>query len=225
MKLFIDTANAKEIKEALSWGVISGVTTNQKIFLAEAGVKFEDRVKEILEIAKGLPVSIELTNTAGTIDDMIAEAKCYAKWGENLVIKVPMFSDGKGLKVANALRQLNIKTNITCLMNTVQVLLACNVGGTYESLFFNRIRDLGAEAVKTIRESRTLITEGGFKTEIIAGSIRKPEDVLEIALAGAHITTVTPKVFLQLPHHPKTEETIKEFDQAWIEFKNKECPK
>jgi transaldolase len=223
MKLFIDTASAKEIKEMLAWKIFSGVTTNQKIFLAEAGVKFEDRVKDILDLVKGLPLSIELTNTAGSIDDMINEAQCYAKWGGNVVIKVPMFGDGKGVQVASALRELRIKTNITCLMDAAQVLLACEAGGTYASLFFNRIRDFGADAVKTVIESRKLIDACGFATEIIAGSIRKPEDVVEAATAGAHIVTVTPKVLAQMPLHPKTEETIKEFDKAWIDFK-KACP-
>jgi transaldolase len=221
MEIFLDTANVDEIKAILPWGIISGITTNQKIFLAEKGINFKDRVMEILKLVNG-PLSIELAKIGCPNKDLIEEAKEYASWGSNIVIKVPMWGDGKGLRIASKLKELGIKTNITCLISTNQMLLAAKVGATYASLFFNRVRDAKEDPVKVIEESKRLIDENDFSTRIIVGSIRKPEDVKEAAVAGAHIVTIPYKILVQMPFHWKTEETIKEFDQAWLEFKKAE---
>jgi len=212
----------KEIREILPWGIISGVTTNQKIFLAEKGINFRDRVFEILTLVDG-PLSVELTKTAGSDDELVDEAREYSSWNpKNIVIKVPMFGDGRGLRIINRLSGEDIKTNATCLMMTNQVLLASIAGATYASIFFNRVVDSGGDPRGVIRESRTIIDRGGFPTKIIVGSIRKPEDVNEAAVAGAHIITIPYKILVQMPYHWKTEDTIKEFDQAWQEFKQAE---
>jgi len=222
MEIFLDTASAKEIREILQWGIITGVTTNQKIFSAEKGCNFKDRVFEILSLVDG-PLSVELTNTCGCDDDLVGEAVEYSGWNpKNIVIKVPMFGDGRGLRIVNRLREKKIKTNVTCLITVNQVLLAANAGATYASIFFNRVRDAGLDAVKTIQESMQIIREGDLATNIIVGSIRKPEDVHEIAVAGPHVITIPYKILLQMPFHEKTEATIKEFDQAWLEFKQAE---
>ena len=223
MEIFLDTASVKEIREILPWGIVSGVTTNQKIFLAEKGVNFRDRVSEILSLVDG-PLSVELTKTAGSDDELVDEAREYSSWNpKNVVIKVPMFGDGRGLRIVNRLRKENIKTNMTCMMATNQVLLAAKVGATYASIFFNRVRDSGGDPVRVIEESKRIIEEGGFSTRIIVGSIRKPEDLNEAAVAGAHIITIPYKILMQMPFHQKTEDTIKEFDQAWLEFKKGEA--
>lgn len=194
------------------------MTTNQKIFLTTSrDVNFKERVIEILSLING-PVSIELTRTGSSAEELVTEAEQYARWSPNIVIKVPMWGDGKGLVVASRLRDLGIKTNVTCLMTTNQVLLATKAGATYASIFFNRVRDSGGDPVKVIQESRRIIDGGGFPTRIIVGSIRKPEDVSEAAVAGAHIITIPYKILVQMPHHPKTEETIREFDEAWREY-------
>jgi transaldolase len=221
MEIFLDTANVEEIKAILPWGIISGVTTNQKIFLTEKGINFKDRVMEILNLING-PLSVELAKTGGTDKDLIEEAREYTGWGSNIVIKVPMWGDGKGLRIASKLKELGIKTNITCLITTNQILLAAKAGATYASLFFNRVRDAKEDPVKVIKESKRIIDESGFSTRIIVGSIRKPEDVNEAVVAGAHIVTIPYKILVQMPFHWKTEETIKEFDQAWLEFKKAE---
>jgi transaldolase len=223
VEIFLDTASVKEIKDILPWGIISGVTTNQKIFLAEKGVNFRDRVLEILSLVKG-PLSVELTKTSGSDEDLVEEAREYSRWNpQNVVVKVPMFKDGRGLRIVNSLKKENIKTNMTCMIATNQVLLASKVGATYASIFFNRVRDSGMDPLKVIQESRRIIEEGRSSTKIIVGSIRKPEDVNEAAVAGAHIITIPYKILVQMPFHPKTEETIKEFDQAWQEFKKAEA--
>lgn len=222
MEIFLDTASVKEIREILPWGIITGVTTNQKIFLAEKGVKFEDRVREILSLVDG-SISIELTKTKGSFDDLINEAREYASWNpKNVTIKVPMYGDGRGMRIVSKLKEENIKTNMTVMVNTNQILLAAKAGATYTSIFFNRAKDAGIDPVKVIRESKCLIEDGGLGSKIIVGSIRKKEDVTEAAVAGAHVITVPYKILMQMVYHPKTEETIAEFDRCWAEFKQAE---
>jgi transaldolase len=223
VEIFLDTASVKEIKEIIPWGIITGVTTNQKIFLAEKGVNFKDRVLEILSLLDG-PLSVELTKTMCSDDELVEEAKEYSHWNpKNIVIKVPMFGDGRGLRIVSRLRKEKIKTNMTCMITTNQVMLAAKAGATYASIFFNRVRDSGIDPIRIVQESRRIIEEGRFSSRIIVGSIRKPEDVNEAAAAGAHIITIPYKILLQMPFHQKTEDTIKEFDQAWAEFKKAEC--
>ena len=219
MEIFIDTASVKEIKEILPFGILSGVTTNQKIFSCEKGINFKDRVKEILSVIDA-PLSIEVTKTNESDEALVAEAKEYSSWSpKNIVIKVPMFGNGRGLVLASKLHREKIKTNVTCLITANQVMLAALSGATYASIFYCRVRDAGGDPVKVILDSMRILEESGLKSRIIVGSIRKPEDVAEAAAAGAHIITITPKVLLQMPFHQKTEDTIKEFDQAWLEFK------
>jgi transaldolase len=219
MEIFIDTANIKEIKDFLPWGIITGVTTNQKIFSCEKGINFKDRVQEILS-AIDAPLSIEVTKTNESDEAIVAEAKEYASWNpKNIVIKIPMWANGRGVVLATKLHKEKIKTNITCLITTNQVTLAALTGATYASIFFCRVRDAGGDPVKVIQDSKRIIAESNSPTKIIVGSIRKPEDVAEAAAAGADIITITPKVLAQMPFHQKTEDTIKEFDQAWLEFK------
>jgi transaldolase len=223
MEIFIDTANINDIKEILPWGIISGVTTNQKIFSNEKGVNFQDRIHEILSLIDA-PLSIEVTKTNESEEAMIAEAQEYSSWNpKNIVIKIPMFGNGRGLILAKKLHNHHIKTNITCLITTNQVLLAALCGATYASVFFCRVRDAGGDPVKVITDSKRILQESNLPTKIIVGSIRSPDDVVQAAAAGADIITITPKVLTQMPFHQKTEDTIQEFDQAWLEFKKTEA--
>ena len=214
-KVFLDTASADEIREFLSWGIGDGVTTNQKIFLSEGSVDFKKRVLEICEMKKDWPVSVE-TTTKG-FDELVAEARTYSKWHRNVVVKVAMDKDGIGLKVVKRLHDEGIRTNMTVMVTLNQLFLAAKAGASYVSLFFNRARDAGLDPVKTIKEVTPFLQKRPG-SELIVGSIRKPEDIEEIVAAGADIATITPKVIRQMVFHPKTEETIKEFDEAWKEF-------
>jgi transaldolase len=219
VEFFIDTASVEDIKKFLPWNIISGATTNQKIFSCEKGINFKDRVQEILSLIDA-PLSIEVTNTSGTDDELIAEAKEYSNWSpKNIVIKIPMFGDGRGLVLASKLHKEKIKTNVTCLTTTNQVVLAALAGATYASIFYCRVRDAGGDPVKVIQDSKRILAESKLPTKIIVGSIRSPDDVAQAAAAGADIITITPKVLGQMPFSQKTEDTIKEFDQAWFEFK------
>lgn len=222
MEIFLDTASIKEIKEILPWGLISGITTNQKIFLAEKGCNFKDRVQEILSLVNG-PLSVELTRTNGTDEEMIKEALEYSRWSpKNIAIKVPMFGNGRGLKIISRLRRRRVKTNATALISVNQVMLAAKAGATYASIFFNRVKDAGEDAERAVRESRALLDRMSSPTKIIVGSIRRPEDVAQAAVAGTHVITIPYKILTQMPYHKKTEETIAEFDRAWQEFKQAE---
>jgi len=232
MTLFLDTANVEEVAKYMKWGVIKGITTNQKIFSMEKNLDrhyYEQRIKELLQY--DVPVSIELTSN-GTVGELIKEARFYQRKfdSENLVIKVPMWKDGKGLEVAKELLDGNIKVNMTCLIDINQAILACELGVTYVSLFYNRMIDYYKKelqqdldeatnsALIEIDGLRNVIKMQGYGSKIICGSIREPRDVKNCLEFGAHIVTVTPKVLEQLPFHPKTEETIAEFDEAWKKF-------
>jgi len=216
MEIYLDTANIDEIKEILSWGIMRGLTTNQKIFLNEKGVNFKDQVKKILELVDG-PVSIEAP--ASNADGIIKLGREYAAWNKKkVVIKVPMLADGTGLKAAHILEKEGIKTNVTAMMSVNQAMLAVTAGASYASLFFNRIKDCGADPVDVVKRSRAFIDEGDYKTKLIVGSIRNPKDIEDIASANPHIVTIPYKILKQMPFHEKTVETLKEFDKAWEEF-------
>ena len=214
-KIFLDTASLKEAEEVNSWGIIDGVTTNQKLFLQEGGTDFKKRVIDICNLVNG-PVSVE-TTTHG-VEEMVAEAKEYASWNKNVVIKVAMSADGTGLKVVRRLAAEGIKTNMTVIMTFNQLLLATKAGATYVSLFYNRAKDAGEDPVKIIKDYAAFVKENNISTQLIVGSIRKPDDVSQAVAAGAHILTIPTKILTQMPYHQRTEETIKEFDEAWQGF-------
>ncbi len=218
MEFFLDTASTEEVRKVLPWGVISGLTTNQKIFLQEGGVDFKRRALELISLING-PVSLELTS--GTVIDLIREAREYYNWDpKHVVVKVAMRGDGSGLEVIHELHSEGIPVNATLMIRPAQTILAAKAGATYVSLFFNRIKDAGEDPVSAIKKTRILLESAHLDTKIIAGSIRQPEDVIEAAVAGAHILTVPYKILAQMPFHPKSEQTIVEFDNAWKEFTN-----
>jgi transaldolase len=219
MEIFLDTANTNEISEILEWGIIRGVTTNQKIFLKEKGCNFEEQSKIILKMVEPYPISLEGPNN---LNELLEEAEKYSKWGKNVVIKVPMLADGSGLKAVKILESKGIKTNVTAMMSVNQAMLAITAGASYASLFFNRIRDSGSDPVDVVKKSREIIDCGDFKTKLIVGSIRNPSDVIEIASANPHIITIPYKILKQMPYHERTVSTLEEFDKAWDEFKKAE---
>ena len=219
MEIFLDTANIDQIAEILEWGLIKGVTTNQKIFLNEKGCNFEEQSKKILKMVEPRPVSLEGPNA---LDELLVTAREYSKWGKNVIIKVPMLPDGSGLKAVKVLESEGIKTNVTAMMTVNQAMLAITAGASYASLFFNRIRDSGLDPVEVVKQSRAIIDNGNYKTKLIVGSIRKPSDVEEIASGNPHIITIPYKILKEMLYHEKTVSTLEEFDKAWEEFKSAE---
>lgn len=218
MEIFIDTADVDEVKEAVTWGVVSGVTTNPKLVSSLKGkISLKDKIREITKLCDG-PISVEVT--AEDFDGMISEAKRYASWHRNIVIKIPMGI--VGLKVVKVLeKECDIRTNVTAIMATNQSILAALAGASYASIFFARIGDMGYDAAKVISDTAFLFKTGNFKAKIISGSIRHLMDVTRSFEAGAHIVTVPFKFLKQMSHNPRTVETIAEFNSNWKDMKEK----
>ncbi|GFR34484.1 fructose-6-phosphate aldolase [Thermobrachium celere] len=209
MKLFIDTANVNEIREAEKLGIICGVTTNPSL-IAKEGRDFVEVVKEITEIVDG-PISAEVISLDA--DGMIKEARELAKIHKNIVIKIPMTLEG--LKAVKVLSKEGIKTNVTLIFSSAQALLAAKAGATYVSPFVGRLDDVGHNGMNLIEEIVRIFDNYGIETEIIAASIRHPMHVVEAALAGAHIATVPYKVLVQMAKHPMTDIGIEKFLKDW----------
>ena len=215
MQIFLDTASLKEVEELYQWGIADGVTTNQKIFLQEGGVDFQKRVVDICNLVKG-PVSVETTKH--TVQELLQEARTYASWHEDVVVKVAMYGNGNGLKVVSQLNREGIKTNMTCMMTLNQLILATKAGATYVSLFYNRSKEAGENPAQIIRDYASLAKENNYNSRLIVGSIRTVEDVSTAISAGAHIMTIPTKILLQMPFNQRSEDTIREFDEAWEKF-------
>jgi transaldolase len=216
-EIFIDTASLEEVVLWHRRGIVDGVTTNQKIFLNEGSVDFKERVCAICDAVPHAPVSVELTEHSA--EALAAEALVYAGWRPNVVIKVPMTTDGLGLQVIAALAKVGVQTNATVMMTAAQLILAARAGASYISHFFNRARDAGEDACLEIARTRQFLDAGGYRAKIIAGSIRSPRDVPEAFSAGADIVTIPPKILEAMLDHPKTVETLREFDLAWQAFR------
>jgi transaldolase len=210
--LFLDSSDPKEIKDIFAWGVVSGVTTNPLLLAREAAdVDLEARIREVIAASSG-HVSVELTSESE--GPMLDEAKRYSGWNRDRVcVKVP-FSEA-GLRVAHALHNDGVATNMTCVMSFGQAYLAALAGATYVSIFSGRIRDMGYDACPTIEDTRAQLDRERLDSKIIVGSIRHPMDVTAALSAGAHVVTVPPPILRKMLHNPKTDETIREFNSAW----------
>ena len=209
MKLFIDTANVDEIRDAHSWGVISGVTTNPSL-IAKEGRDFVEVVREITSIVNG-PISAEVVSLKA--DEMVEEAKPLAEINENIVIKIPMMAEG--LKATNKLAAMGIKTNVTLVFSANQALLAALAGATFVSPFVGRLDDIGHNGMQVIEDCVDIYAIHGLETEIISASIRHPQHVLDSAKAGADIATVPYGVLKKMMRHPLTDAGIERFLDDW----------
>jgi transaldolase len=234
-KIFIDTANIDEIREISKWGIFQGITTNQTIFLKAkeaASHKFDymDRVVEILNFNKNMPVSLEANGS--TADELLGEASAIinlldenSRRFDNIVIKIPMLPNGEGLKAVRVLSEMHVKTNVTACMCLNQLQLAASAGATYVSLFYNRMKDWADTQkdwkkqdypLKTIAFANNVLMD--TKTKLIVGSIRSSADIEELLTLSPHIITIPPKILYQMCYHEKTQQTLEEFDKNWKEF-------
>ena len=209
MKLFIDTANVAEIREANELGVICGVTTNPSL-IAKEGRDFAEVVREITTIVDG-PISAEVISLEH--EKMIAEAEELAKIDRNIVIKIPMCAEG--LKAVRALDRKGIRTNVTLIFSAVQALLAARAGASYVSPFLGRLDDIGSDGMILIRDIAEIFAVHDIQTEIIAASIRHPIHVMEAARAGCDIATIPYKVLMRMIEHPLTTSGIERFLKDW----------
>jgi transaldolase len=209
MKFFIDTANLKEIQDAVTLGLVDGVTTNPSL-LSRENEKPRELIKKICQMVDG-PVSAEVISE--TAAEMIKEARSLAKIHKNICVKIPMTPEG--LKAVKKLSALGIPTNVTLVFSPIQALLAAKAGATYVSPFVGRLDDISQDGMEIIGQIVTIFNNYGFETEIIVASIRHPVHVLTAALMGADIATIPYKVLFQLAHHPLTDSGIKKFLDDW----------
>ena len=207
MRFFIDTANVDDIKKANDMGVICGVTTNPSL-IAKEGRKFEDVIAEIASIVDG-PISGEVKATTTDAEGMIREGREIAKIHPNMVVKIPMTTEG--LKAVKVLAAEGIKTNVTLIFTANQALLAARAGAAYVSPFLGRLDDISVRGVELVEEIAEIFAVAGIETEIIAASVRNPMHITDCALAGADIATVPYKVLEQMTHHPLTDAGIRKF--------------
>lgn len=209
MKFFIDTANFEEIKEAHSWGIISGVTTNPSL-VAKENISFHDRLREITDLVEG-SVSAEVISLDA--EGMIKEGRELAAIAPNITVKLPMTPEG--LKACSVFKSEGIKTNVTLIFSANQALLAARAGASYVSPFLGRLDDIGHNGVDLVSTIAQIFDLHNIDTEIIAASIRHPQHVTDAALHGAHIGTMPIGVMKQMFKHPLTDKGIDAFLADW----------
>ncbi len=205
MKIFIDSGDLNEIRDAVAMGVVDGVTTNPTL-VAKAGRPLSALIADICEIVDG-PISAEVLST--DVEGIVREGRELAKIHKNVVVKVPLIADG--IKAVKIFSQEGIKTNVTLCFSPTQGLLAARAGATHVSPFIGRIDDIGGDGMVLIRQLVQIYKNYGFATEVLAASIRHPVHVVESALAGAHVGTLPYKVIKQLLQHPLTQSGLEQF--------------
>jgi len=211
MKIFLDTASVQEIREANSWGILDGVTTNPSL-VAKEGRDFLEVVREICAIVSG-PVSAEVVST--TTDEMIKEGREIKRkvGAPNVIIKIPMIREG--LRAIKTLSSEGIRVNTTLIFSSPQALLAAKAGAAYVSPFIGRLDDISHVGMDIVREIRTIFDNYDFKCEILAASIRNPLHVVEAASLGADVATMPFSVLEALIKHPLTDVGLQKFLKDW----------
>lgn len=209
MKIFIDTADVDEIRQAADMGMIDGVTTNPSL-IAQTGRPMEEVIREICEIVDG-PISAEAVSL--DYEGMMAEARKWSAVHENITVKIPMTAEG--LKAVKTCSLEGIKTNVTLVFSPSQGLLAAKAGATFVSPFVGRIDDISGDGMELIEQLVVMYDNYGYQSEIIVASIRNPTHFVRSAMAGAHISTIPLKVIKQLVKHPLTDIGIEKFLADW----------
>lgn len=216
MRIFIDSANVEEVRQANELGVISGITTNPSL-IAKEGKDFIATIKEMITIVGDLPLSAEVVSLKA--DEMVEQGKRLAALGEGIVVKVPMCEEG--LKATNQLTKAGIKTNVTLIFSSTQALLASRAGATYVSPFIGRLDDINQIGMNLIQEVSGIFQVHGLETQIISASVRHTAHVIEAATLGAHIATLPFKVIKQMMYHPLTDAGIAKFMEDWDQAQGK----
>ncbi len=209
MKIFLDTAEIDEIRTAARWGVLDGVTTNPTLY-AKVGGSYDEILAEVCRITSG-PVSAEVVSD--DVEEMLTEARHFAKIAPNIVVKVAMSENG--LEAISRLADEGIRTNCTLIFSANQGLLAAKAGASLISPFVGRLDDINQDGMIVIRELAEIFAIHEIEAEILSASIRHPLHVTQSALAGAHIATIPFKVLQQMVHHPLTDKGIAQFKADW----------
>ena len=215
MKFFIDTADVNEIREAASWGLVDGVTTNPSL-IAKTGRPYADVLREICETVDG-PVSAEVVSTEAAA--MLEEGERLARLHPNIVVKCPLIIEG--LKATRALSNRGIKVNVTLVFSPLQGLAAAKCGATYLSPFVGRLDDIGHDGIAMLEQLVRILRNYGYPTQVLAASIRTPTHLLRAAEAGAHVATIPFGVMKQMLHHPLTDAGLEKFLADWRATKQK----
>src|SRR3989441_3450041 len=210
MKFFLDTANLNEIREGASLGIADGVTTNPSLIAKEGGVDFKQHIAAICEIVQG-PVSAEVTSP--DTEGMVREGRDYSKIAPNVVVKCPLTREG--LKATRVLNDEGIKVNVTLCFSAAQAILAAKAGASFISPFLGRLDDIGDNGLRLLEEIIEIYDNYGWKTEVLAASLRHPIHVIEAARLGSDIATMPYKVFEQLLKHPLTDKGQEQFLADW----------
>jgi len=209
LDIYIDTANMDEIREVAEWGVLAGVTTNPSL-LAREGRDLSDAIAEIASLVPG-PTSAEVIATDA--DGMVEEGLALSRIAENVVVKIPMTSEG--LIAVSRLSQRGVRCNVTLVFSVQQALLAARAGAAYVSPFMGRLDDIGVDSVALVANTAQIFARYGLETEIIAASIRHAQHVVDAALAGAHIATIPHGVLKKMVAHPLTDAGLDKFLSDW----------
>ncbi|MDP9015165.1 MAG: fructose-6-phosphate aldolase [Thermoproteota archaeon] len=217
MKIFLDTANIESIKKYNDMGLIDGITTNPTLLSKEKGNPAEI-MREIVNIVMG-PVSLEVIGT--TMEEMINEAHRLKKYGQNVVVKIPMIPDG--LKVVKKLKEQGIQTNVTLIFSANQAILAAKAGAAYVSPFIGRLDDAGHDGMTVISEIMQIFKNYQFNTEVLVASVRHPLHVTEAGKIGAHVVTLPPDILGKMISHSLTDKGLSTFLSDWEKVK-KENP-
>jgi transaldolase len=215
MKFFIDTANVEEIREAASYGLLDGVTTNPTLLSKESGDP-RTILREITKLVEG-PVSAEVT--ALDAKGMISEGLELKQLAENIVVKVPMTLEG--MKAIRVFSEQGVPTNCTLIFNAVQALMAAKAGATFASPFVGRLDDISSDGMELIEQICAIYRNYGFETEVLVASVRHPIHVVQAALLGADVVTLPASVLRQLAKHPLTDSGLERFLADWEKVKNR----
>jgi transaldolase len=213
MKIFLDTANIDSIKKFVDLGIVDGITTNPSLLLKENKDPI-DAMKRIVKLVDG-PVSLEVVATE--YDNIMEESLKLAKYGENVVVKIPMTS--AGLKAINSLSKKSIKTNVTLIFSANQALLAAKAGATYVSPFIGRLDDIGHDGLTVISDIVQIFSNYDITTQVLVASIRHPIHVIESAKLGADVVTLPPEILQKMIHHPLTDKGLDIFLADWEKLK------
>ena len=210
MRIFVDTGDINEVKQATEWGILDGVTTNPTL-IAKAGKGFRETVLAICEAVPGGDISAEVVAT--DYPTMLKEAMEISSWHPQITVKVPLIKDG--IKLVSTLSDKGIRTNVTLVFTVGQALLAAKAGATYISNFVGRVDDLNIDGMAAVEETVQMVDTYGFDSEVLVASVRHPLHVTQAIAAGAHVATMPLKIIEMLFHHPLTDSGLERFLADW----------
>lgn len=210
MKLFVDTGDVEEVRQATEWGVLDGVTTNPTL-IAKSGKGFRETVLKICELVPGGAISAEVVAT--DYETMLKEATEIASWHPQIVVKVPLIESG--VRLVSTLTDRGVKTNVTLVFSVSQALMAAKAGATYISNFVGRVDDMSDDGMDAVADTVAMVGNYGFDSEVLVASVRHPLHVVQAMQAGAHVSTMPLKVMQMLFKHPLTDIGLKRFLDDW----------